>query len=963
MLSARYKGVDMSLMKYRVRIAITAVALVLLVPAWFFAQSPPDIERGPLFADASLSMEHELLLDPLITYDVLDNGLTYYIRENPLPQKRASLRLGIKVGSVLERDDQRGIANFIEHMAFGGTEHYPKSELIDFLQSIGMRFGPNVSAYTNFDQTVFELSVPVENPLMLELAFLMLRDWANGIAFDEEEIEKKRAVLIEEWAHGSGADARMLNKQYPVLFRDSRYAERLPIGTEEGIENYTRDDLLEFYGDWYRPELMAVIAVGDFETEFVQQLVMKYFSDLTNPDGAPERPQYPVPDHETTLVSIATDPEAEMTTANIYYKTDVVPELTLADYRLMIIQRLFSNMFNIRLQEKTQNLDAPFLYAVSGYGAFIRTKAFYYISAVVPDDGILPGLEALALEAARIREHGFAASELERAKRQTELFIQSLYNSREESNSGPFADEYLRNFFEGEFVPGLAGEYELHMKMLPEITVDEVNEVSRNWMPVENRVVLVNAPQKADAFLPSEAEILALLGETGEKPVESYVDVAVEQPLLDQPPAPGRIVSEKVFDDTGIHEWRLSNGVRVVLKPTDFKTNDIEFTSFSPGGTSVVPDRDYIAAVTATSIVRESGIGNLTQSQLDKLMVGRDAAVTPTIAELTEGLSGSASPSFVETMFQLIYLYVTAPRESEETFLIYEKRLKNLIENREAQPETAFSDGLQRILSNGFFREQPFNAESIDELNLEKSLAIYRDRFSDLGDAVFVFVGNIDLDAFRPLVETYIASLPAKGRKETWKDDGATYPTTAYEGELRMGIEPKSTVSLVFPGEYTWSIERNYLLESLADMLSVRLRELLREELGASSAVNIWTSKRRYPSGKFTFSLSFSCSPEKAEELTNIVLQEIEWMTFFVDEEYVRLIKESQKRKHEIDMKTNGFWLDNIRNAYFHEIPVTEMIDLETLQESFTAASLEQLAYEVFDFGRYVKFILYPASD
>jgi zinc protease len=955
------KGVFMSLTKYRLRIA--TVVLVLLVPGRFFAQNSADQDNTPLFADSSLSMEHELSLDPLITYDVLENGLTYYIRENSRPEKRAFLRLGIKVGSVLERDDQRGIANFIEHMAFNGTQHYPKPELIDFLQSVGMRFGPNVSAYTNFDQTVFELSIPVENPLVLELAFLLLRNWVNGIAFDEEEIEKERAILLEDWAHGSGADARMLDKQYPALFRDSRYAERLPIGTEEGIESYTRDDLLEFYADWYRPELMAVIAVGDFETELVQQLVIKYFSDLTNPDDAPERLQYPVPDHETTLVSIATDPEAEMTTANIYYKTDVVPEITLADYRLMIIQRLFSNMLNLRLQEKTQSLDAPFLYAASGYGAFIRSKAFYYISAVVPDDGIIPGLEALAIEAARVREHGFTASELERAKKQTELFIQSLYNSREESNSGPFADEYLRNFFEGEFVPGLAGEFELHNEILPGITVEEVNAVCRNWMALENRVVLINAPQKADAILPSEADILALLGETGEKTVESYVDVAVEQPLLDQLPTPGRIVSEKVFADTGIYEWRLSNGIRVVLKPTDFKTNDIEFTSFSPGGTSVVPDRDYIAAVTATAIVSESGIGNLSQSQLDKLMVGRDASVTPTISELTEGLYGSASPSFAETMFQLIYLYVTAPKENEETFLIYKKRLINLIQNRESQPDTAFSDELQRIMSNGFFRELPFDAGSIDELNLEKSLAIYRDRFSDLGDAVFVFVGNIDLDVFRPLVEMYLASLPTIGRIETWKDDGATYPTAAYEGELRMGIETKSTVSLVFPGEYTWSIENNYLLESLADMLSIRLRELLREELGASSAVNIWTSKSRYPRGKYTFSLSFSCNPEKAEELTNIVLQEIEWLTFFVDEEYVRIIKDSQIRKHGIDLKTNGYWLDNIRNAYFHEIPVTEMTDLETLQESFTAASLEQTAFEIFDFGRFVKLILYPASD
>lgn len=944
------------------RPAATPVVLMLMFSIRLFAQDPGNTGDTPLFAESSVEMDHELALDPLITFGVLDNGLTYYIRENPEPAKRASLRLGVKVGSVLEQSDQRGIANFIEHMAFGGTEHFAKTELIDFLQSVGMRFGPDVSAYTNFDQTVFRLSVPVDNPIVLELAFLLLRNWADGIAFDEAELEKEREVLLEELRLGRGADARMLDKQYPVLFQDSRYEERLPIGTEEGLAGYTRDDLVEFYRDWYRPELMAVVAVGDFEAEAVEQLVTKYFSTMENPEAAPALERFPVPDHERTLVSVATDPETEMTTASIYFKTDAVPELTLSDYRLMMMQRLFSNMLNSRLQEITQQAGSPFLYAVSGYGAFIRTKAFYYISAVVPDGGVLPGLEAIATEAARIKEHGFSESELERAKRQTALFIESLYTTRDESNSSLFADEYLRNFFEGEFVPGLAGEYELHNMLLPQITVNEVNDASREWMSDENRIVLINAPQSREASLPSESEILSLLGETGEKDVESYVDVVVEQPLLDKIPEPGRIVEQTVFEETGVHEWRLSNGVTVVLKPTDFKRNEIVFSSFSPGGTSVVSDDDYVPAVTATAIIRESGLGSLSQSQLDKLMVGRDASVIPFIDDLTEGLYGDASPAYMETMFQLIYLYVTAPRRSNDTFLVYKNRLQNLIENRNAQPDTVFSDALQEIMSNGFYRERPFSLEVVDELDLGRSFEIYRDRFSDMGDAIFIFVGNIDVDGFKPLVETYLATLPAGGRDETWRDLGARFPTEAYEGELEFGLEPNSTVALVFPGEYTWSIRDNYLLETLADMLSVRLRELLREDLGTSSAVNIWTSKSRYPTGKYSLSLSFVCPPEKAEQLANLVLQEIEWMTFFVDDEYVEIMRDSQIRKHETDLRSNDFWLDNIYDSYYHRMPLADFLDLETKQESLTAADLEQAAFDFFDFSRFIKLILYPSS-
>ena len=933
---------------------ILLTALFFLLPVSIFCQ-----ESGE---NPEWKLDSVIPLDPEIAFGKLENGLTYYIKHNSTPENRAELRLGVKVGSVLEDDNQQGIAHYLEHMAFNGTENFVKNDLVQYLESIGMRFGPDINAYTSFDQTVYELKIPLDDPLIVEMALVILLDWAQGIIFDPVEVEKERGVVREEWRLGRGADARMRDRQFPILFHDSKYGERLPIGKVEQIDSFQPDDFQRFYEDWYRPELMAVVAVGDFDVEAMETIIKRYFSVLKNPDAPRERIQVPVPDHKETLVATATDPEADLSTVSLYFKRDIEPELTYSDYRVMMMQRLFSSMLNQRFQEITKGADPPFLYAVTGYSTFVRTKGFYYLTAVVPEDGIQRGLQALVTEVNRAREHGFGDPELERAKLQTKRFIDVLFNEQDKSDSGPFADEYLRNFFEAEFVPGISTEHKLHNTYLPGITADEVNQHVEGWLANHSRVVLVNAPEKPESLLPTDGEILAMLGEAEQMAVTSYVDDVVVAPLVQNKPTGGRVTAEQRFEDVQVVEWSLSNGVRVVIKPTEFKNDEIRFTAFSPGGTSLVSDAEYLSASLATTIVREGGVGEFSASQLQKALAGSTATVDPYIDELWEGLAGRSAPRDLETLMQLIWLYVTDPGESRTAFDSYITRMKGFIENRRAQPDSVFNDAVQGLMGDNHPRRRPLTIGSLADVRFETAHRIYRQRFADVSDMVFVFVGNINLDTFKPLVETYLSNLPGGGRNERWRDLGIKPPEKVTSSTVSMGIEPKSSVALVFHGDYQWSVENQYRLHSFADVLRIKLRENLREDLGGTYGVRIWTRAIRYPEQRYLLYISFSCDPARTEELIRAVFQELEWMKIMVEDDYIQRVGEGQKRKFETESKSNEFWIDELRDTYINEKSPSDIDDYGELVEGLDAPLLESAAREFINFERYLKVILMPES-
>jgi len=909
-------------------------------------------------------MSAPLPFDDAVTKRRLENGFTYYIRANHKPENRMELRLVVRAGSVLEDDDQQGLAHFLEHMAFNGTEHFEKQELVDYLESIGMRFGPDVNASTGFDQTVYMLQVPTDDAGIVATAFQILEDWAHNMTLDGGEIDRERGVIIEEWRQGRGAAARMRDKQLPVLFDGSRYAERLPIGKPEIIRNFDHDTLRRFYRDWYRPDLMAVVAVGDFDPDVIERNIREHFSRLAMPDDPPERTVYPVPDHEDILFAIATDPEAAGSNAAVYYKHDVRPETTERDYRRSIVESLYNGMFNMRLTELSRQSDPPFLYGYSGSGRFVLSKEIYMLGVGVEDNGIPRGLEAIYTEAERVARHGFTATELERQKKERLRGMERAYNERDKTESGAYANEYVRNFTVDEPVPGIEAEFELHRRFLSDITLDEVNRLAGSLITDDNRVVMIGSPEKPDVSVPDEAGILAILESVEGKTIEPYEDEVDDRPLVSETPEPSPVVDENRIEEIGVTEWRLANGVRVVLKPTDFKNDEIRFTSYSPGGHSLVDRDGYIPAVTAASLMREGGIDGFDRNGLDKKLSGKVVSVGPWIDELQEGISGGASPRDAETMFRLIYLYFTEPRKDPEAFQSYLSRMNGYIENRSASPETAFFDTLGVTLAGYHYRSRPWSPELLAEMDLDASYAIYRDRFADAGDFTFFFVGNFDPAAIRPLVETWLGGLPAAGREETWRDVGIDYPKGVVEKTVNRGIEQKSRVSIVFTGAIPWSRQNRYTIGSMTDALQIKLREVLREDLGGTYSVGVSQSVFHYPDEEYRITVSFGADPGRVDELTSVVFAQIDSLrTVGIDQSYIDKVRETQRREREINLENNDFWLNILKTYYYHGEDPVDILAFDELIDSLDVDAVRRMANRCFDMNRYVKVVLYPENE
>lgn len=898
---------------------------------------------------AGAAGETPLPLDPQIRQGRLENGLTYYIRKNRKPENRAALRLAVNAGSVLEEDDQQGLAHFIEHMAFNGTRHFEKQELVDFLEGIGMRFGPELNAFTSFDETVYMLEIPLDDAAVVEKAFLVLEDWASGLLLDAEEIEKERGVVKEEWRLGRGAEQRVSDKQIPVLLHQSRYAERLPIGKLEVIEKAPREAFTRFYGRWYRPNLMAVVAVGDFDVDRIEGMIRAHFAGLRNPEGAPARPLVPVPDHAATLFGIATDPELASSAVQIVYKREAREERTEGDYRRVLVEQLGAALFNVRLSEKLQQTDPPYLGAAMGKMAVARTKDLLVQMAVVREGELRRGLSELLVEARRVNRDGFTAAELARIKAQTLRGYEQAYNERDKTESATHADECVRHFLEAEPAPGIAKELEMARRFLGEIGLEEVNREVGQWMTTTNRVVLYSSPEKAGLAVPTREEILAIVSEAEKAEVAAYDDGVSDVPLLARTPEPGRVVAESRIERIGVTDWKLSNGVRVLLKPTDFKNDQVLLRGFSPGGHSLVADDLYVPASTANMVVEQSGVGEFNLVQLQKKLAGKIARVATHLDAQFEGMSGFASPADLETMFQLLYLRFTAPRADEEMFGSIQTRLRESIRNRENDPDAVFADAVTKAFYRDHPRHQPLTLDVVERMQREESLRIYRERFGDAGDFTVVLVGNFKPDEIRPLVERYVGSLPAAGRRERGRFCGDDPVRGRQELTVRKGIEPKCAVRIWFTGEREWRDEDRYPLRAAVDVLQIRLREELREDLGGVYGVGISGGIERWPKGTYQCGIQFGCDPARAEDLIQVALKEVRSLQEEGPSDVnLAKVKEQHLRQFEVDTKENAFWLNNLVFRAQHELPLAELLDFPDKPKQLTADAVRQAARTFF---------------
>lgn len=937
-------------------LAVAPLTLWIACAVW----EAPKVEiegEAPVVSE----LQQLLPVDPNITTGTLENGIRYFIRVNQKPEKRGELRLVVKAGSVLEDEDQQGLAHLAEHMAFNGTKHFAKQELVDYMESIGMRFGPDLNAYTSFDETVYMLKVPTDSIEMVEQGFQILEDWAHAVSFEDEQIEKERGVVIEEWRLGRGAEARMRDKQLPVLFKDSHYAVRLPIGQKAVLDTFHYETVRRFYTDWYRPDLMAVVAVGDFDKAWIEELIERNFNRVPGKEEPRERELFPVPDHKETLVAMASDPEATGSRVGIYYKQDVRDERTHGAYRENIIRDLYNGMLNKRLNELTKKPDAPFLFGFSGQGRFVRTKEVYLQVAGVRDNGIKRGLEALLTEAERVARHGFTETELERQKKDVLRRMDKAYEEREKTESGIYASEYIRHFLYDEPIPGIEYEYELYQRFIPEIQVQEVNRLVREWLRDENRVILVNLPDKEGIRVPMEDSLLAIFHVVEEMRIDPYVDIVAEVPLIAEVPAPARIVSEKTIDELGLHEWELANGVRVLLKPTDFKNDEILFTAYSDGGTSLTPDEDYVAAMTASSVVGEGGVGDFDLIQLQKRLAGKTVRVSPFVSGLTEGLSGSASPKDVETMFQLIYLYFVAPRRDSTAYLAYKERMRGFLENKSASPEEAFRDTVQVTMSQYHHRARPWSIQLLEELDLDKSYSFYKDRFADASDFTFVLVGAFDLEKIRGLVQSCLGGLPAISREETWTDVGIEPPVGVITKEVEKGMEPKSLIQIIFTGPFRWNRQNRYELQSMTRAFRTKLREVMREDLGGTYGVGVWPTPSRYPREEYRLTISFGCDPRRADELVAVAFEQIDSLkTYGLSEKYLTKVKEIQRRERETNLKENRFWLNILKTYDYHHEDLLDILEYDELVDGLSLEAIQATANQYLNTENYVKVTLYP---
>lgn len=900
-------------------------------------------------------------LDPAIHAGQLDNGLHYYIRENHRPEQRAELRLVVNAGSILEEDDQRGLAHFLEHMAFNGTRSFEKQELVQWLESIGMQFGPDVNAYTSFDETVYMLQIPTDQPGIVDTAFQVLREWAGDIMLDPEEVDKERGVVIEEWRLGRGASARLFDAQLPVLLKGSRYADRLPIGTVDVLESFQAERLRDFYRQWYRPDLMSIVVVGDINALAVEQQIKTLFSELSNPPDAPERRFFDVPAGDDILFSLESDPEA--TSARVEWSVKHVPHRLVSDldYRADLVASLRDAMLGQRLYERTQVEQPPYIAAGGGSSELVRTSDAYSLVALARDGHYLDAFRALLEEAERVQRFGYTQAELDRTRTNMLRSMEVALNEQDKTESTRHADELVRHVLTNEAVPGIAREVVMARDFLDGITLDDIH--AAETLTEYGRVLMVSGPERDDWPLPDEATLLEVLDDVQSSELDPYSETVSDAPLVAQVPTPGAVVSERSIPEIGVTEWTLSNGITVVLKPTDFKNDEVVLSATSDGGLSVAATDNLLSAEFATTLIGQSGLGTFGPLELQKKLTGKAVSVSANVSRLSEGFTASASPQDLETMFQLVYLRATQPRADSVVFASYVNRLRSVVEQSASSPARAFSDTLSTTLSSYSPRSRPLTVDRLSELDLGTALAFYKDRFSDFDDFVFTIAGSFSPAGIRPLVETWLATLPTSSEDDTWMDEGIDAPAGIVEKEVHKGLEQQSQVAIIYHGAADWSVQSRREHQLMQTILEARLRELLREDLGGTYGVQVSGSLTREPDEQYRTVIVFGCAPDRVDELVRAVTADLDSLRRDGPSEvHLRNAVQQAVRAHEVGLQDNSYW---VRQLEVHRDFGLDLLRIPQAAEALSSVTTEDIRHAADRFTaptQYVQVILYPGN-
>ena len=942
------------------------LAFVLLAgTATVLAQAPAPGRETSAASVQSYALTQLMPVDPEVATGTLPNGLRYYVRANGRPARRIEMRLVVKAGSVLEDPDQRGLAHFVEHMLFEGTQNFPGNGINAFLASQGLGIGPDANATTGFDETQYILRIPAGSPQVLDRALLLLEDWAHAATFAQDAIDRQRAIVLSEWRLHLGAAERTQDKIRRVQLEGSRYADRSPIGDPAVIGTAQREQLLRFYRDWYRPDLMAVIVVGDVDRDATVAMIKAHFTSLVSPATKRPRPAFDVPEHPATRYSVITDKEVTATAVAISNLRPARPQDSVGGYRQIMMDQLFGDMLDARLDELSRRDKSPFLRAAAGRRLFDtpRTKDEVLLQALVSNDGVTRGLDALVTEIQRIAQYGFAATELARAKQARMLSYERSVTVSPDRESSSRADEYTRNFLQQEALPTIWQELAFHRRFLPGITLAEINALAAQWFPEQNRLVIVTGPDAAGIRLPDDTQLAAAIRTASARPVDRYVDDGADQPLMPTLPAKGSIVRVTPRPDAGITEWTLSNGATVVLKPTTLKEDQILFRAFAPGGTSLASDADLIPARTADDVVAASGVGQLSRTSLDKLLNGRAVAVTPFIGDTEQGMTGGSSPRDLETFFQLLHLRFVQPRADPSAFQALSAQARSLVANRAASPDVVFREAISAALTGNSPRRAPDTEATVAQWDLAKSMTFYKARFADASRFTFVFVGSFTPDALRPFVETYLASLPATRAGETWRDEGIPLPRGVVERTIQRGIAPKSQVAIVYSGPIVYDDAHLLALRAMTMVLQGRLFETIREQLGGTYSIVAEQRTQKTPRPEYIIRVEWACDPARTAALVQRVFDEIRVVkeTTFSAEQ-VRRIRAALASDFEQDSQDNFYLLNHIVRRYADgdAVRVASALDPSAQIAALTGEAIQQAARTYLDNGNYVKITLMP---
>lgn len=916
-------------------------------------------------AVAQVKLTDPLPIAPEIKIGKLSNGLTYYIRKNSRPEKKVELRLIVKAGSILEDDDQQGLAHFTEHMAFNGTKNFKKNELVSFLQSIGVKFGADLNAYTSFDETVYILPIPLDKPENLDKGFLVLEDWASTVTFEDAEIDKERGVVLEESRLGKGANDRMNKVILPKLFEGSKYANRLPIGKEDILKNFKYDAVRRFYKDWYRPDLMAVVVVGDLDPTEAEKMIKSHFDKLKNPAKPRPRTSSPIDSRKTSEGLVVTDKEATNHILQILYSNKVAkPDVIVGDYRDQIVESLFSAMLSQRMQELTQKPNPPYVFGGSNLGGFVQGYEVYSSFAVVSKAGVDPAIAAVIQENERARKFGFTANELDRTKKSMFRNMERSYNEREKSESENYAAEYIRNFLEQETIPGIENEYNYYKQFMDGISLEEVNQVAAKIIPsTENKLVILQGPEKADFTIPSNAELLALVNNAEKMPVTAYEEKAVAASLLEKAPEGGKIIFSKENKELGYHELTLGNGVKVILKPTDFKNDQVVMSATRFGGQSLYPDKDMFNAQYAATVVQQMGVKDISPTDIRKVLAGKTVNASPRISNLSEGVSGQSGSADIEAMLQLTYLYFTQPRKDEALFSSFVSKQQAMYQNMMSNPQAVYQDSMQVFMYNKHPRGPRVpKAEDFNKINLDRSIEIYKERFGNARGFTFIIVGSFDVTTIKPLIATYLGSLPSTDVVSNgFKDLGIRPVKGIVKKEVKKGTEPKSFISMAFTGEAVYSDEANLKLQALIEVLNIKIIETLREELSGIYGGGMRGSLTKNPYNNYSINVSLPCGPENVDKLIKATMNEIQKIKDNGPAEAdLSKVKEAWIKQYQEDVKDNNYWLNKLQQSIENGSNIGDVLTVEKRINALTTKDVKDAATVYFDMKNYLQVVLNP---